>query len=78
MSIVDVDMPFYLGFAVGGPIICCSNIIVLAIVTWQVLVVSIPMVYIAIHLQVIKRFFFEIYCNSEMASSLFLISIDTY
>ncbi|KAG5100253.1 hypothetical protein JHK82_045305 [Glycine max] len=51
MSIVDVDMPFYLGFAVGGPIICCSNIIVLAIVTWQVLVVSIPMVYIAIHLQ---------------------------
>ncbi|KAL2577581.1 hypothetical protein GLYMA_16G172400v4 [Glycine max] len=55
MSIVDVDMPFYLGFAVGGPIICCSNIIVLAIVTWQVLVVSIPMVYIAIHLQ--KCFF---------------------
>ncbi|KAK7380441.1 hypothetical protein VNO78_32952 [Psophocarpus tetragonolobus] len=55
LSIVDLDVPFMLGFAAGGPIICCSNLVVLAIITWQVLVVSIPMVYIAIWLQ--KYFF---------------------
>ncbi|CAJ1953018.1 unnamed protein product [Sphenostylis stenocarpa] len=51
MSILDLDIPFILGFAVGGPIYLCSYIVVLAVITWQVLVVSIPMVYIAIRLQ---------------------------
>ncbi|KAK7315191.1 hypothetical protein VNO77_33726 [Canavalia gladiata] len=44
-----------LSFSVGATIICCSNLVVLAIVTWQVLIVAIPMVYIAIRLQ---RYFF--------------------
>ncbi|KAL2334838.1 hypothetical protein Fmac_016051 [Flemingia macrophylla] len=55
LSIVDLDIPISFGISVGGPIICCSNLLVLAIVTWPVLLVAIPMVYIAIRLQ---RYFF--------------------
>ncbi|KAK4485348.1 hypothetical protein RD792_007986 [Penstemon davidsonii] len=51
LSIVDLDLPFYLIFAVGPTINCYSNLVVLAVVTWQVLFVSIPMVFLAIRLQ---------------------------
>ena len=34
-----------------------ANLVVLAVVTWQVLFVSVPMVYIAFRLQVIYQFF---------------------
>lgn len=53
MSIVDLDVPFTLIFAVGATTNAYSNLGVLAVVTWQVLFVSIPMVYLAIRLQVI-------------------------
>lgn len=53
MSIVDLDVPFTLILAVGATINAYSNLGVLAVVTWQVLFVSIPMVYLAIRLQVI-------------------------
>ncbi|XP_061375170.1 ABC transporter C family member 10-like isoform X2 [Gastrolobium bilobum] len=55
LSIVDLDVPFTLTFTVAGTINCYSNLTVLAVVTWQVLVVSIPMIYIAIRLQ---RYYF--------------------
>ncbi|KAI9086573.1 hypothetical protein K1719_031434 [Acacia pycnantha] len=55
LSIVDLDVPFSLMFAVGATINCYTNLAVLAVVTWQVLFVSIPMVYIAIRLQ---RYYF--------------------
>ncbi|XP_057735804.1 ABC transporter C family member 10-like isoform X1 [Arachis stenosperma] len=51
LSIVDLDVPFSLVFAVGATNTCYANLIVLAVITWQVLCVSIPMVYIAIRLQ---------------------------
>ncbi|KAK4485344.1 hypothetical protein RD792_007981 [Penstemon davidsonii] len=51
LSIVDLELPFYLIFAVGATINCYSNLVVLAVVTWQVLFVSIPMVFLAIRLQ---------------------------
>ncbi|KAK4480717.1 hypothetical protein RD792_013799 [Penstemon davidsonii] len=51
LSIVDLDLPFYVIFAVGATINCYSNLVVLAVVTWQVLFVSIPMVFLAIRLQ---------------------------
>jgi hypothetical protein len=53
LSIVDLDVPFTLIFAVGATTNAYSNLGVLAVVTWQVLFVSIPMVYLAIRLQVI-------------------------
>lgn len=68
---MDLDIAFTLAYTVGGTSAFCSNLIVLAVVTWQVLVVSIPMVYIAIRLQVISIFFFEIYCYNELVSSFF-------
>ncbi|KAJ6976843.1 ABC transporter C family member 10-like [Populus alba x Populus x berolinensis] len=55
LSIVDLDVPFSLIFAVGATTNSYSNLGVLAVVTWQVLFVSIPMVYLAIRLQ---RYYF--------------------
>ncbi|XP_055831218.1 ABC transporter C family member 10-like isoform X1 [Solanum dulcamara] len=55
LSIVDLDVPFYLIFAVASTTNFYSNLTVLGVVTWQVLFVSIPMVYVAILLQ---RYYF--------------------
>ncbi|XVF53472.1 hypothetical protein PTKIN_Ptkin05aG0101800 [Pterospermum kingtungense] len=51
LSIVDLDVPFNLIFAVGATINAYSNLGVLAVVTWQVLFVSIPIIYAAIRIQ---------------------------
>ncbi|GLT35844.1 hypothetical protein SLA2020_102620 [Shorea laevis] len=56
LSIVDLDIPFSLIFACGATINAYSNLGVLAVVTWQVLFVSIPVVYVAIRLQ---RYYFS-------------------
>lgn len=55
LSIVDLDVPFSFVFAVGATTNAYANLGVLAVVTWQVLFVSIPMVYLAIRLQ---RYYF--------------------
>ncbi|KAH0667961.1 hypothetical protein KY285_029167 [Solanum tuberosum] len=55
LSIVYLDVPFYLIFAVASTTNFYSNLTVLGVVTWQVLFVSIPMVYVAILLQ---RYYF--------------------
>ncbi|ESW15509.1 hypothetical protein PHAVU_007G077900 [Phaseolus vulgaris] len=51
LNIVDLDVAFGLMFTVGATSNCCANLTVLAVVTWQVLFVSIPMIYFAIRLQ---------------------------
>ncbi|EOY23416.1 hypothetical protein QUC31_008251 [Theobroma cacao] len=51
LSIVDLDVPFSLIFTVGATINAYSNLGVLAVVTWQVLFVSVPVIYAAICLQ---------------------------
>nr|KYP74821.1 ABC transporter C family member 10 [Cajanus cajan] len=55
LSIVDLDVPFGFLFSVGATMNCYANLTVLAVVTWQVLFVSIPMIYFAIRLQ---RYYF--------------------
>ncbi|XP_050223929.1 ABC transporter C family member 10-like [Mercurialis annua] len=55
LSIVDLDVPFGLVFALGATTNAYANLGVLAVVTWQVLFVSIPMIYLAIRLQ---RYYF--------------------
>ncbi|GFY83437.1 multidrug resistance-associated protein 14 [Actinidia rufa] len=55
LSIVDLDVPFSIIFTVGATINAYANLTVLAVVTWQVLFVSIPMVYFAVCLQ---RYYF--------------------
>lgn len=52
LSIVDVDIPFSFVFCVGATTNAYANLTVLAVVTWQVLFVSIPMILLAIRLQV--------------------------
>uniref|UniRef100_N1QUG4 ABC transporter C family member 10 n=1 Tax=Aegilops tauschii TaxID=37682 RepID=N1QUG4_AEGTA len=51
LSIVDLDIPFALVVSLGTSLNACSNLGVLAVVTWQVLFVSVPMIVLAIKLQ---------------------------
>ncbi|KEH25776.1 ABC transporter family protein [Medicago truncatula] len=55
LSILDLDMPFSLCFSVGSTIIFYSTLTILAVVTWQVIIVVIPMVYVTLRLQ---RYYF--------------------
>lgn len=53
LSIVDLDVPFVFMFTIGASLNAYSNMGVLAVVTWQVLFISVPMIVLAIRLQVI-------------------------
>ncbi|KAL9237381.1 hypothetical protein vseg_011935 [Gypsophila vaccaria] len=55
LSIVDLDVPFSFLFVLGATSNAYSNLVVLAVITWQVLFVSIPMVYMALLMQ---RYYF--------------------
>ncbi|KAJ7969847.1 ABC transporter C family member 10 [Quillaja saponaria] len=55
LSIVDLDIPYSFFAAVGSTANVCASLTVLAVVTWQVLLLCITMFYIALQLQ---RFFF--------------------
>ncbi|PON57768.1 ATP-binding cassette containing protein [Parasponia andersonii] len=55
LSIVDLDVPFSLLFACGASMNAVANLGVLAVITWQVLFVSLPTVYLAFLLQ---RYYF--------------------
>ncbi|KAG8093912.1 hypothetical protein GUJ93_ZPchr0012g18779 [Zizania palustris] len=51
LSIVDLDVPFAFMFSISASLNAYSNLGVLAVVTWQVLFVSVPMIILAIRLQ---------------------------
>jgi hypothetical protein len=53
LSLLDLDVPFTFVFAIGASYNAYSNLGVLAVVTWEVLFVSVPMIVLAIRLQVI-------------------------
>ena len=53
LSIIDLDVPFNLIFSISGAINAYATLVVLAIVTWQDLIITIPMLYLSISLQVI-------------------------
>ncbi|XP_059433997.1 ABC transporter C family member 10-like [Corylus avellana] len=55
LSIMDLDVPLSLTFSVASTINVCSALVVLAVVTWQVLFVCVPMIYLAISLE---RYYF--------------------
>jgi len=56
---MDLDLPFSLSYSMGATINFYSSLAVLAVVTWQVLIVAIPMLYVVIRMQVRKRFIFK-------------------
>ncbi|KAM0894855.1 hypothetical protein ACQ4PT_024288 [Festuca glaucescens] len=51
LSIVDLDVPFAFMFSLSASLNAYSNLGVLAVVTWEVLFVSVPMIILAIRLQ---------------------------
>ncbi|KAK9663650.1 hypothetical protein RND81_O265100 [Saponaria officinalis] len=55
LSIVDIDVPFSFLFVFVSTSNAYSNLVVLAVITWQVLFVAIPMLYMALLLQ---RYYF--------------------
>jgi hypothetical protein len=63
---MDLDLPFSLSYSVGATINFYSTLAVLAVFTWQVLIVAIPMVYVATRMQVRNRLIFELYYNGEI------------
>ncbi|CAN8254232.1 unnamed protein product [Cochlearia groenlandica] len=56
LSIVDLDVPFGFIFVVAATVNTGFSLGVLAIVTWQVLFVSVPMIYLAYRLQ---KYYFQ-------------------
>ncbi|KAM4076205.1 hypothetical protein ACJW30_12G045300 [Castanea mollissima] len=55
LSIIDLDVPFNLIFSISGAINAYATLVILAIVTWQDLIITIPMLYLSISLQ---RYYF--------------------
>ncbi|TVU06626.1 hypothetical protein EJB05_49850, partial [Eragrostis curvula] len=51
LSIVDLDVPFSFMFSISASLNAYSNLGVLAVVTWQILVISVPMIFLSIRLQ---------------------------
>nr|QGP74113.1 ABCC transporter [Sedum alfredii] len=51
LSVVDLDIPMSMILTVGSTTNCYNILGVLAVITWQVLFISIPLLYIAIRLQ---------------------------
>ncbi|XP_042494781.1 ABC transporter C family member 10-like isoform X2 [Macadamia integrifolia] len=51
LSIVDLDIPFTSIFAFGTAMNFCASLGVLATLTWQVLFIALPMLYLILHLQ---------------------------
>jgi ATP-binding cassette subfamily C (CFTR/MRP) protein 2 len=60
LSIADLDVPFFFMFSMNASLNAYSNLGVLAVVTWQVLFVSVPMIILAIRLQVILCEFYSL------------------
>ena len=52
LNIVDVDIPFSLQIAFGATLMAYVTLGVLAVITWQVMFVIVPVVFLAIRLQV--------------------------
>ncbi|CAN6195707.1 unnamed protein product, partial [Urochloa humidicola] len=51
LSTVDLDVPFAFMFSISASLNAYSNLGVLAVVTWQVLFISVPVIIFAIRLQ---------------------------
>uniref|UniRef100_A0A0D6QX25 ABC transporter C family member 10 n=1 Tax=Araucaria cunninghamii TaxID=56994 RepID=A0A0D6QX25_ARACU len=51
LSILDVDLPFSFIFTLSSTMNAYSNLGVVAVVTWQVLLAALPMIYLTIQLQ---------------------------
>ncbi|KAH7286024.1 hypothetical protein KP509_33G055800 [Ceratopteris richardii] len=51
LSILDLDIPFCFGFVIAGSIELLGVLFVIAKVTWEILLVAVPMLYIAYRLE---------------------------
>ena len=58
LSIVDLDIPFTLVVAMVAGLSAYSSLGVLAVVTWEVLFVSVPLIVLAVMVQVIDMTLF--------------------
>ena len=52
MSVMDFQVPYSLVFTLVSAIEVIGTVSVMAIVTWQVLIIAIPIIFVAGHVQV--------------------------
>lgn len=52
MSVIDFDIPYSIAFVLAAGIESVAIILIMATVTWQVLVVAIPVVIMVVFVQV--------------------------
>lgn len=60
MSILDFDIPYSISFVVAASTETAMTIIIMSTVTWQVLIIAIPVIIIMIRVQVGFNFFYLI------------------
>lgn len=53
LSIIDLGVPFTFMFSISASLNAYSNLGVLAVVTWKILFIAVPMIVLATRLQVI-------------------------
>lgn len=52
MSILDYDIPYALCFSLSGMLEVMATVLVMAVVTWQILIVAVPMIIAVRYYQV--------------------------
>ena len=57
LSVVDFDIPYSIAFALTGAIEVVMTIIIMATVTWQVLIVAVPVILATRYIQVKSHIF---------------------
>ena len=60
LSVVDFDIPFTIAYVLVGAIEVVTTIIIMVTVTWQVLIVAIPVILAASYVQ-LKSLFYSFY-----------------
>ena len=52
LSILDFDVPYTMTFVISGTIEVVATIVIMIMVTWQVVLVAVPVVIVLLYIQV--------------------------
>jgi len=52
LSILDFDVPYTMTFVISGTIEVAATIVIMIMVTWQVVLVAVPVVIVLLYIQV--------------------------
>lgn len=52
LCILDFDIPFTMTFVISGTIEVAATVVIMIVVTWQVVLVALPVVFAVLYIQV--------------------------